>query len=285
MRFGIWSPNLAQYGSPQGLLDLALAAEANGWDGFFIWDRLMFNGPVADPQIVLGAAAAATEKITLGALVTALARRRPWKVARELGSLAQLAPGRIVAGIGLGMDDEFHPFSSEPQSLRARRCAMEDGLELLPRMLSGEPVIWEQPEDRVGEYRSTALVVDSPPFLPAPPQPVPIWSAASIMRETDRQPVKPFERAARSNGLFPAPIPWDPQQPLNPAEMQRAVELCFGDLSALPADFDLVAGGTRDALYLDEFEEMGVTWWLLTLPDDGSLEDAHRIIAEGPPGG
>ncbi len=283
MRFGLWSPNLADYGSPRGLLELAITAEAGGWDGFFLWDRLMFEGAVADPQIVMGAVAARTETITLGTLVTAIARRRPWKVARELASLAQLAPGRVVAGIGLGMDDEFTPFSYEPQGMRARRFAMEDGLELLPLLLSGDPVVWKQPEARIGQYRQDRLVIDSPPFLPTPPEPVKIWSAASVMRGDIKQPVRPFERAARSNGLFPAPIPWDPLETLNPTEMGRAIELCFGADAQVPDGYDLVAAGTADARYLDEFEELGVTWWLMTLPDDGSLGDAMKIASNGPP--
>ncbi len=285
MRFGLWSPNLAEYGSPRGLLEIAEAAEANGWDGFFIWDRLMFDGPVADPQIVLAATAARTERIVLGTLVTAIARRRPWKVARELASLAQLAPGRIVTGIGLGMDEEFTPFSYEPQGMRARRFAMEDGLELLPALLSGEAVEWTQPEARVGEYRTDQLVISSPPFLPTPPEPVKIWSAASIMREGRKQPRRPFERAAGTDGLFPAPIPWDPLEPLNPDEMLRAIDLCFGEGSGLPPNYDLVAAGTSAAAHLDEFKDIGVTWWLRTLPDDGTLDDAMKVAIGGPPGG
>ena len=51
-------------------LDLALAAEAAGWDGFFIWDHVNFPGmrSQVDPWITLGVIASQTERLILGRL-------------------------------------------------------------------------------------------------------------------------------------------------------------------------------------------------------------------------
>ena len=67
------------------------------------------------PWIALAAIAAATERIRLGPLITPLPRRRPWKVARESVTLDHLSAGRLVLGVGLGIDfwREFGGFGGE----------------------------------------------------------------------------------------------------------------------------------------------------------------------------
>src|SRR6266542_4124973 len=102
MRFGLLVQMTGVLGYPQPLARLARAAEAAGWDGFFIWD--VFGGasaapsPVVDPWIALAAIAATTERIRFGTMVTPLPRRRPWKLAREAASLDHLSGGRLILG-------------------------------------------------------------------------------------------------------------------------------------------------------------------------------------------
>ena len=61
MRYGLSIPNFAE---PDRLLDVARAAEASGWDGFFLWDHILVERdravPVSEPWTVLAAAATAT---------------------------------------------------------------------------------------------------------------------------------------------------------------------------------------------------------------------------------
>ena len=75
---------------------------------------------------MLGAFAQATERVRLGALVTPLARRRPWKVAKEVVTLDHLSGGRAVVGVGLGEppDDDFATFGDPSDAARsAPRCS------------------------------------------------------------------------------------------------------------------------------------------------------------------
>ncbi len=106
MRFGLHVPQLGALAEPRVLVDLAVRAEAAGWDGCFVWDHVMHRGDpdAADPWVVLGAIAARTEHLLIGPMITPLPRRRPWKVARETTTLDRLADGRTVFGVGIGTD-------------------------------------------------------------------------------------------------------------------------------------------------------------------------------------
>ena len=88
MHHGISAPNAA---SPSELVVLAVDAERSGWDGFFLWDHLQFikaaGIALADPIATLGAIAQATSTIRIGAIVTPVPRRRPWKLATESTTL------------------------------------------------------------------------------------------------------------------------------------------------------------------------------------------------------
>jgi len=57
---------------------------------------------IADPWILLTAAALATSRIRLGTAITPVARRRPSKLAREVTTLDRLTGGRMILGAGLG---------------------------------------------------------------------------------------------------------------------------------------------------------------------------------------
>src|SRR5689334_8343724 len=103
MRFAV---NLPPFAPPPVLVELAVEAEQAGWDGVFFWDHLTWRPQlrldVHDPWVLLGAVASHTRRVVLGPMVTPLARRRPWKLAKELTTLDHLSGGRAVLGVGLG---------------------------------------------------------------------------------------------------------------------------------------------------------------------------------------
>ena len=100
MKFGIYVPNFGPYGDARALASLARESEDAGWDGFFIWDHIarQWPAPMVDPWIALAAIAMTTEHIQIGALVTPIPRRRPWKLSREIVSLDHLSGGRLIFG-------------------------------------------------------------------------------------------------------------------------------------------------------------------------------------------
>ena len=103
MRFAITAPNFGDYFDVRRLAALARDAEQAGWDGFFLWDHLLYGPvPVADPWVALTAIALNTERLRFGTLVTPLPRRDLPKLARETVSLDHLSHGRLTLGVGTG---------------------------------------------------------------------------------------------------------------------------------------------------------------------------------------
>ena len=86
MHYGLGLPTGGECGDPTFLVELAVLAEAAGWDGVFLEDYICFQGdataPTCDPWVALAGIAVRTERVRLGTMVTPLSRRRPWKVAR-----------------------------------------------------------------------------------------------------------------------------------------------------------------------------------------------------------
>lgn len=178
---GIFVAPFEELADPRILAELASRTEERGWDGFFVWDHIRYTDvrAVADPWIALSAIACATERVTLGPLVTPLARRRIQKLARETVTLDHLSGGRLVLGVGLGSDNhgELDAFGEETDP-RARAQLLDDGLERLSAFWGGE--------------------LEPPPVQ----QPrIPVWVAA---RWPNRRPLR---RAARWDGLFPIDLP------------------------------------------------------------------------------
>jgi alkanesulfonate monooxygenase SsuD/methylene tetrahydromethanopterin reductase-like flavin-dependent oxidoreductase (luciferase family) len=229
---------------------LAVRAEGRGWDGFFVWDHVAYAAPVrcvADPWITLAAIAAATERVTIGPLVTPIPRRRPHQLARETVTLDRLSNGRLVLGVGLGSarTGEFDPERfGEEGDLRARATLLDDGLERLVAYWSGE-------------------------FEPQPLQRprIPVWVAATWPSR------RPLRRAARWDGLFPV----DLDGPAALAELRAEVE----ELREDDAPFDLIVtnpAGTDPAPWI----EAGATWTLSGFGPQPRRAQVEEAIDAGP---
>src|SRR6266545_4342572 len=140
-----WALHLPTFAEPQTLIDLAVAAERHGWDGCFFWDHILGSleepMPVADTWVVLGAVAAATERIRIGTAVTPLARRKPQELARQAVTVDQLSRGRLTLGVGLGtpVEAEYGAFG-EPMAARELASRLDEGLAVLAGLWTGEPL-------------------------------------------------------------------------------------------------------------------------------------------------
>ncbi len=187
-RRGLFVAPFDALADPRVVGDLAADAEAAGWDGFFVWDHLQYGeriSAIADVWTCCAVVALRTERLLFGPMVTPLPRRRPQVLARQSASLAVLSGGRFVLGLGLGDDwvGEFGAFGDETDP-KVRGRMLDDGLEVLTGLLSGEPV----------EHEGPHYVARGSQFQPAPA--VPIWLGGRFGNQA------PLRRAARHDGFF-----------------------------------------------------------------------------------
>jgi len=273
MRFAVNVPNFGPvFGDPRAIAALAREAEAAGWDGFFIWDHVLWlhpeNQPVAEPWVALAAIAAATERIRLGPLVTPLPRRRPWQVARQAVSLDQLSGGRLTLGVGIG-GDWFGDYSrfGEPADDKTHGEQLDEALAILTGLWSGEPF-----SHAGGHY-----TVSEAQFLPRPVQQprIPIW-VAGVWPGT-----RPFRRAARYDGIAPMARAMDAL--LTPDEV-RDLRAYIARHRPSGAPFDVVLGGPDLAgEQYAAYAAAGVTWYQVGAGDADSLDQARERLRRGPP--
>lgn len=292
MKTAIYAPIFNDYGDPRHLVQLAIAAERAGWDGVFIWDHLAIEPAgrltVVDATVALAAMAQATSRIRLGAMITPLARRRPWKLAKELNTLDHLSGGRAVLGVGLGepAEVEFANFGEDPGS-QARARRLDEGLAILDPLLRGETVT------HVGEYYRLTGVCLAPRSLQRPR--VPIWVAASLPARAG------LRRGARWDGIFPLKVPaeiaadtvasadWS-QWWLTPAELAAALAYVAG-LRTVDASYAVVASGRvlgeardRARAQLGAYAKAGANWWFEWADEaPGTFDSTLAALEGGPP--
>ena len=151
-------------GGAAGLRDFAARAEATGIDRLFVGDHVTFRGGHGfDGLLNAAALAVASPRLTVQTAVYQLPLRHPVPVARQVASLAALAPGRLVFGVGLGGEDqaELRACGIDPAT-RGRR--MDEALAVLRPLLAGAEVT----------MRGAFFRLDQVRIQPAPAPRVPI---------------------------------------------------------------------------------------------------------------
>lgn len=267
VRYGLYLPPFGPFGDPAVLVDLAVRAEAAGWDGVFLWDHVVpAAAPIADAWTALAAIAQATSKVLLGPMVTPPSRRRPWVLARQAATVARLSRGRLILGTGIGSDEsgDFSRFGdpSSPAELSSRT---DEALEVVRAMWAGKAVRHEG-----SHYRVNLESADPEPY------PLPVWTACTTRHE------RVLRRAAGSDGIFPNPGP----QPLPPEALAGLVA------QVRPTDrpYDVAVSGNASpaweepaAVDLAALAEAGMTWWMESLIHFDPLDLSLSVVDAGPP--
>jgi len=290
VRYGIVLPNVGGCGDARLLAELAREAEDSGWDGAFIFDCVMSKAwddffaetvekrATVDPWIALTAMALRTERLILGPMITPIARRRPWKLARECVSLDHLSNGRMVLPVGLGaVDDGGFAKVGEELDRKKRAGMLDEGLAILEGLWSGEPFT----------FRGEHYTIDDLTFQPPPVQSprIPIWVVALWPYE------KSIERALHWDGAIPARREGEGE--FTPDDTRELAARVKPRPNGAP--FDIViegesSGGDRERAVarVTPYAEAGATWWLesvwmraLKPPQD--VERVRRRIRQGPP--
>ena len=293
MQYAVYAPTFNDYGEPARLIALAVAAERAGYDGFFSWDHLALEPAgrleIVDATVMLGALAQATTRLRLGAMITPLARRRPWKLVKEMATLDRLSGGRMVLGVGLGEPAavEFEAFG-EDGSARGRAARLDEGLTLFDALVRGESV------DHNGQYYQLRAAQLAPRATQTPR--MPMWVAASLPARAG------VRRAARWDGIFPLRVPqcildgapvtaldWA-QWWLTPADFV-ALRMELAALRDSAAPFDIVASGrvahrpvAEAQAHVAAYAVAGASWWCEWVDEArGTFDATLAAIERGPP--
>lgn len=234
----------------------------------FVWDTIL----EIDPWVTLGAVAMRTERVRLGPIVTPVARRRPWKLACETATLDRLSNGRLVLPVGLGSDEDGWERLGEETSRTVRAKRLDEGLDILTGLWSGQPFSYAGQHYRVTE--ATGLrPVQSPR--------IPIWVVGGRWPNPD-VPGSKLRRMLRWDGVL-----------MNKEADFRAFRALVEEHRTETTPFDIVVEGETPG---DDGEaatsavcplaEAGVTWWLENLwglPwEGGGLEGMRTRITRGP---
>lgn len=139
-------------------------ARAAGLDHVFVADHVSFHGGFGMDGLVQAATAAALEPgLGVHVGVYLLALRHPVTVARQIATLCESAPGRLVLGVGVGGEDR-HEIEICGVDPRRRGARTDEALAALRALLGGEPV------SHAGEF----FRFERACIRPAPDPPVPI---------------------------------------------------------------------------------------------------------------
>jgi probable F420-dependent oxidoreductase len=290
LKTAIYLPNYGPFGDARVIADLARDAESAGWDGFFLWDHIAAHSdaggslPCTDPWLALTAAAMQTTSIILGTTVTSLPRRRPHKLARETVTLDRLSSGRLILGVGIGLGQSEWDHLGEETDQRSRGRMLDEGLDILARLWSGEPIQFD------GEHYH----IEQAQFLPTPfQQPrIPVWVGGFWPNK------RPFRRMARWDGMFPLFDVYGPEQEPVFAEAVAFVQ-AERERLGLNEPFDVIKMGmspgddpAEAAARINSAAEAGATWWLeLIMPEVYGLSPAdpqaitvlRTRVMKGPP--
>jgi F420-dependent oxidoreductase-like protein len=150
MRLALQVPSFTWPGGPEQIgptfKRIAVEAEQAGLAGLWVMDhffQIRGVGPAEDPMIegytALAYAAAVTERIELGTLVTGVTYRHPGVLIKTVTSLDVLSGGRAWLGIGAAWNDEEHRGLGVPYPPTAERFErLEETLRIGQQMWSGE---------------------------------------------------------------------------------------------------------------------------------------------------
>jgi len=147
--FGLQLPSFTFTDVPDDRLferisEIAAAADEARFDSFWVMDhyhQIANIGPVSDPMLeaytLLGAVAARTSRVQLGAMVTGVTYRNPAFLAKVVTTLDVISSGRAILGIGAAWNDEESLAYGYPWPSTAERFErLEDALRICRSMFT-----------------------------------------------------------------------------------------------------------------------------------------------------
>lgn len=181
MRVGVLLPHFTAAATHERLFGFTDRLEQMGFGSVWARDQVGFRGGHAfetadprfvDPYITLAAVAARNERLVLG-FAPVVPFRHPVVVAQMIGSLAFLARGRLIVGLGAGT--QRPPFELTGIPFDSRFDRVRELAEVL-RVLAEPPA----------SYHGASASFDDLTIDPAPPRDLELWYGGTTFRSVER---------------------------------------------------------------------------------------------------
>ncbi|MFY9588811.1 MAG: LLM class F420-dependent oxidoreductase [Actinomycetota bacterium] len=179
MRIGLQIPNFTFDGPEDQIFDhvsaLAEAAEGSGFDSVWVMDHFYQlpalggpDKPMLEAYTTLGAIAARTARVKLGALVGGVTYRNPSLVAKAATTLDVISKGRAILGLGAAWYDVEHEglgFDFPP--VRERMDRLEEAVQIIRAMFREEAPSFDGRHYRIKEARNVPRPIQAggPPIM------------------------------------------------------------------------------------------------------------------------
>ncbi|KAA1426094.1 LLM class flavin-dependent oxidoreductase [Nocardioides antri] len=135
MEVGVALPQMARHYAPETTVDWARAIDDGPFSSLSAGERVTFPNP--DMVASLAAAAAVTSRVRIMTNVWVLPAHPIAMVAQQVGTLDQLAGGRLVLGVGIGgRDGDYDALGA---STHRRHQRLDEQVRELRRLLDGQP--------------------------------------------------------------------------------------------------------------------------------------------------
>jgi 5,10-methylenetetrahydromethanopterin reductase len=138
------------------VVDFARALDQGGAEQLWIIEDCFYTAGIS----LAATALAVTEHLTVGLGILPAVVRNPAITAMEIATLAELAPGRLVAGIGHGVQSWMAQIGERTPS---PLTALEEVLTVLRRLLAGETVTFSGRQVTLDD-----VALNCPPAIPPP---------------------------------------------------------------------------------------------------------------------
>jgi F420-dependent oxidoreductase-like protein len=226
--------------------------------------------------VSLSALAALTQRVRLGHIVICNGFRNPALTAKMAGTLDVVSGGRFELGIGAGWKrDEWEAYGYGFPDTRTRLRMLEDGLEVITRMLGGER---HEHATFDGEHARVRDAINLPRGLQEPR--IPIMVGGNGPNVTWRLAAR-FADELNLDGLTPQEL-----RDALPVIRSRCEEIGRDpaslrvSLHAWWGDDDWREAGDRRIAYLGQLADLGVHRVMGLLQDSATSDESLEALAE-----
>ncbi|HSL74048.1 MAG TPA: LLM class flavin-dependent oxidoreductase [Ilumatobacteraceae bacterium] len=138
------------------VIEVAESLDAAGVDQLWVIEDCFFTAGVS----LAAAALARTTELTVGLGILPAVARNPAITAMELATLANLAPGRVIAGIGHGVQEWMAQMGARTSS---PLTTLEEAITIVRRLLHGDTVTFDGVE-----FTMDGVALEAPPTTVPP---------------------------------------------------------------------------------------------------------------------